>query len=188
MKKINKNLIVVLLVIFFLAPNLFVQGSYVKLTSVKASQINSTLPIRLKIPKIKINATLEQIGLTADGAVGVPKGILNAAWFKESPRPGEGGSAIIDGHFGRWKNGKPAIFNNLYKLRKGDKIYIEDEAGNSTTFIVREFRTYSSNDDVSKVFDLNDNKAHLNLITCEGIWDKISKTYSKRLVIFTDKE
>ncbi|MEK7496634.1 MAG: class F sortase [Patescibacteria group bacterium] len=188
MKKINKNSIIVLLVIFFLVPNLFVQGSYVKLTSVRASQINSTLPVRLKIPKIKINATLEQVGLTADGAVGVPKGILNAAWFKKSVRPGENGSAIIDGHFGRWKNGKPAIFNNLFKLRKGDRVYVEDDAGKSITFIVRESRLYNQYDEAAEVFDLSDNKAHLNLITCEGIWDKISKSYSKRLVVFTDKE
>lgn len=30
--------------------------------------------------------------------------------------------------------------------------------------------------------------AKLNLINCEGAWDKISKSYSKWLVIFTDKE
>jgi len=34
----------------------------------------------------------------------------------------------------------------------------------------------------------SDAKAHLNLITCEGVWDKVSKSYSKRLVVFTDRE
>ena len=29
--------------------------------------------------------------------------------------------------------------------------------------------------------------AHLNLITCEGIWNKVNDTYPQRLVIFTDE-
>src|SRR3989344_2613905 len=33
-----------------------------------------------------------------------------------------------------------------------------------------------------------DGAAHLNLITCEGAWDKVSRTYSQRLVVFTDRE
>lgn len=54
--------------------------------------------------------------------------------------------------------------------------------------MVRELRTYGPKDDVTNVFNSSDGQAHLNLITCEGIWDKASKSYSKRLVIFTDKE
>jgi hypothetical protein len=64
---------------------------------------------------------------------------------------------------------------------------IEDEQGVSTSFVVRETRTYGNKDDASAIFQSNDGKAHLNLITCAGVWDKIAKMYSKRLVVFTDK-
>ena len=183
-------IIFISVIIFFITPDFVVQGSDVKLISpiIKHDEVNIALPVRLKIPKIRINAHIEQVGLTLSGEVGVPKGLANAAWFKQSVRPGESGSAIIDGHFGRWKNGKPAIFNNLFKLRKGDRVYVEDDSGKSITFIVRESRLYNKYDEAAEVFDLSDNKAHLNLITCEGVWDKISKSYSKRLVVFTDKE
>ncbi|MCX6797787.1 MAG: class F sortase [Candidatus Falkowbacteria bacterium] len=145
-------------------------------------------PIRLKIPQIKIDVALESVGLTSQGAVGIPVGIANAAWYNLGPHPGDNGNAVITGHYGYWKNGWLGVFNNLSKLRQGDKIYVKDKKGTSTTFVVREFRTYSLKDDASAVFISNDGKAHLNLITCEGAWDKISKSYSKRLVVFTDKE
>lgn len=148
---------------------------------------NVPLPVRLKIPKININATIEYVGIMADGSVGVPKGPSSAAWFDLGPRPGEPGSSVIDGHSG-WKNGIPAVFDNLYRLQKGDKIYVEDEKGVTATFIVRELRTYKPTENVPDVFYSSDDKAHLNLITCTGFWNKILKSHSDRLVVFTDKE
>jgi LPXTG-site transpeptidase (sortase) family protein len=118
----------------------------------------------------------------------VPKGHANAAWFNLGSRPGDDGSAVITGHYGIWKNGMPTVFNNLYKLRKGDKLYVKDKKGITVTFIVRELRTYSPDDDASDVFNSSDGRSHLNLITCQGAWNKVSKSYPKRLVVFTDKE
>jgi LPXTG-site transpeptidase (sortase) family protein len=113
---------------------------------------------------------------------------MNTAWFNQSPRPGESGNAIITGHYGYWKNGKSTVFNNLNKLRKGDKIYVVDEKGVVVNFVVREIRNYNPDAVASDVFFSNDNKSHLNLITCEGVWNKVSKSYSQRLVVFADKE
>jgi hypothetical protein len=31
-------------------------------------------------------------------------------------------------------------------------------------------------------------KVHLNLITCGGVWDKVGKSYSNRIVVFADME
>lgn len=146
------------------------------------------LPVRLKIPNINVDASVEYVGLAPDGAMDVPKERADVAWFKLGSRPGENGSAVIAGHYG-WKNGKASIFDNLHKLRKGDKLYIEDEKGVIISFVVRESRRYDPGEDASDVFGSpDDGKSHLNLITCEGVWDKVSKTYSKRLVVFTDKE
>jgi LPXTG-site transpeptidase (sortase) family protein len=142
-------------------------------------------PVRLKIPKLNINANVEYVGLTQDRAMDVPQKPDDVAWFTLGPRPGEIGSSVIDGHSG-YKDNIPAVFDNLHKLQKGDKIYIEDSKGITVTFIVREFRTYGLNDDVSSVFDSNDGKSHLNLITCSGVWNDKEKTHATRLIIFTD--
>jgi len=150
-------------------------------------KINSPLPVRLKIPTLNIDVAIDSVGLTSDGAMGVPTGPDTVAWFDLGPRPGEIGNSVVDGHSG-YKNDRPAVFDNLYKLKKGDKIYVENEKGATLTFVVREFRTYSLNDDVSNVFRSSDGASHLNLITCAGDWNAINKTHSSRLVVFTDRE
>jgi sortase A len=146
-----------------------------------------SLPVRLRIPIINVDAPVEYVGIAADGAMAVPKGSEEVAWYEPGPRPGESGSAVMAGHYG-YKDNKPAVFDGLYKLRKGDKVYVEDEKGIVTTFIVRETRNYDPKADATYIFSSNDGMAHFNLITCEGVWNKDQKSYSKRLVVFTDKE
>ena len=155
--------------------------------SALSGQADSRLPVRLRIPKIHVDAALESVGLTPEGDVGVPQGLVSAGWFNSGPLPGETGNAIIDGHSGL-QNGIPAVFDNLYKLKKGDKVHVEDGKGITLTFVVRETRKYDAAADAVDVFSSDDGKAHLNIITCNGVWDKVKKTYSDRLVIFTDKE
>ncbi len=157
------------------------------LVSLPAGEIDYPLPARLKISRINVDSAIEHVDLTPEGEMGVPKGRDNVAWFKLSPPPGEVGSSVIDGHSG-YKNNKPAVFDNLHKLKKGDKIYVEDSKGVTTVFLVRKLRSYGFNEVASDVFASNDRKSHLNLVTCAGDWNAKEKTHSKRLVVFTDKE
>ncbi len=187
------------MIIFLLVPEVPAYGSGTQSISLTKNQTaqNSVvdtsteptmgLPVRLKIPKIGVDAVIEYAGLTPQGAVGVPRGPTDAAWFDLSPRPGETGSSVIVGHYG-WKDGIPAVFDDLYKLRPGDQLSIESEGGTTTTFVVYKILTYNQSENVPSVFNSNDGGAHLNLITCEGTWNKFSQSYSNRLVVFTDKE
>lgn len=145
------------------------------------------LPARLKIPGINVDAIVEYVGLTADGAMDVPKSQEHVAWFELGQRPGENGSAVIAGHYGR-KGGRASVFDNLYKLRTGDTVNIEDDKGATISFVVRSIRRYDAAADATDVFSSDDGKAHLNLITCEGSWDKSAKQYPSRLVVFADKK
>jgi LPXTG-site transpeptidase (sortase) family protein len=141
---------------------------------------------RIRIPSIDINASVEPMGLTPAGAMDAPKGPDEAGWYKYGPEPGEVGSAVIDGHSG-WKNDIPAVFDNLGNVKAGDKIYIEDSKGVVSTFVVRELREYGYNADPSEIFHSKDGLSHLNLITCAGQWNDISRSSSLRLVVFADK-
>ncbi|MFZ2189083.1 MAG: class F sortase [Candidatus Moraniibacteriota bacterium] len=154
----------------------------------KQEQINFGVPVRLKIPGIDVDSAVDSLGLTSTGAMDTPKGPDEVGWFKLGTRPGESGSAVIAGHYGLWKGGKKSVFDNLHKLSKGDKLYIEDAEGVSIPFVVRESRSYDPDVDASEIFSSSDGHAHLNLITCEGVWDKDAKSYSQRLVVFTDRE
>ena len=153
----------------------------------KPEKVNFGFPVRLKIPTINVDAALDYVGLTPGGDLDAPKGPVNAGWYDHGPRPGEKGSSVIDGHFD-YKNNIPAVFNNLHTLQKGDKLYVEDERGTTITFVVRKLSTYRQNEDHSDVFRSSDGKAHLNLITCQGVWNQALKSYSTRLVVFADKE
>jgi len=143
------------------------------------------LSARLTIPAAGIDSPIESVGLTAAGAVDVPKGPTDAAWFDLGPQPGEIGNAVIVGHSG-WKNGIPAVFDNLYTLKKGDEIHVQNADGTSHIFIVRNIAIYDRHQDVSSVFISTDGKAHLNLITCTGVWDVVLKGRLNRLIVFAD--
>ncbi|HUD05151.1 MAG TPA: class F sortase [Patescibacteria group bacterium] len=136
------------------------------------------------IPAVNVNAAIQNLGVTAKGAMKVPSNTTDVGWFELGPRPGEKGSAVIAGHFNN-ENGGAGVFINLYKLRKDDKLYIEDDKGTSIAFVVRESRIYNPGY-ADEVFGGTDS-AHLNLITCDGVWDGTKKSFSKRLVVFTDK-
>ena len=153
-----------------------------------SEQITPTagIPVRLIVPAIDIDTTIAPTGLTAGGAMGVPVGPTGTTWFDLGPRPGQIGSAVIAGHEG-WKDGIFAIFDNLYKIKPGDDIYIVDDRGATTTFVVRSLQLYGQNANAASVFESSDGKAHLNLITCEGTWNAAEKSYSDRLVVFADE-
>jgi LPXTG-site transpeptidase (sortase) family protein len=116
----------------------------------------------------------------------VPANSVNVAWFSPGPHPGKEGSAVIGGHFGI-KDGVPSVFYNLDKLQTGDRVNIIDDRGATITFVVRSISSFDHNADATTVFTSNDGLAHLNLVTCEGVWNQVNGSYPQRLVVFTDK-
>ncbi len=143
------------------------------------------LPVRLKIPIIGVDSAVEDAYITRDGRMDVPQGSVNVAWFALGPHPGQVGSAVIGGHYGI-KNNVPFVFYKLNQLKTGDKVFVQDDKGALLTFVVRSIKLYSRNDDATPVFYSDDGLAHLNLITCEGIWNKVDGNYPLRRVVFTD--
>jgi len=151
------------------------------------AQIIYGTPVSLSIPAIDINATFKSVGITSEGAMDMPKNMDDIGWYDLGTKPGDIGSAVIAGHYGV-KTGNSQAFNNIHKLVKGDKINIIDDKGNNISFVVRESKSFSPEAGTSEIFISRDGKAHLNLITCEGVWNNVTKNYSGRLVVFTDKE
>lgn len=145
------------------------------------------IPVRLKIPIINLDADIENVALMNDGSMAVPEDPMKAGWFELGHRPGEMGSAVIAGHVDWW-NGATGVFADLRNIRPGDSITVEDENGLDIVFVVREIRVYDAVADATDVFSLNDGQAHLNLVTCDGKWDKNTGQYSQRLVVFADRK
>jgi len=140
------------------------------------------VPVRITIPKINVDAQVEQVGLTPAGAMDVPEKLSRAAWYRLGTRPGAPGSAVIAGHHSH-RASVPAVFDNLIGLGVGDLVYVQDDRGYSLTFSVREIKTYGRDERAWEVFNRQDGR-YLNLITCSGTWDDDQKTYDQRLVVF----
>jgi sortase A len=141
------------------------------------------LPVRLSIPKLNIDAVVISVGITAAGNLDTPKNNDEVGWYKDGSSPGNEGSSVLNGHVGV---GSRAVFEHLSQLIVGDLVVVVDDTGKAVSFRVREIKNYDKNEQPSEVFS-SINGAHLNLITCTGAWQQDQRTYSKRLVVFTDK-
>lgn len=165
--------------------------SYAKAASVAKkvqtiSILRNSTPIHIEIPSIGVNTNVESLGLTNDGTMESPLDPNSTGWYSLGTIPGDIGSAVIDGHSG-YKNKKPAVFDNLTKIKVGDKIYVKNTNGITNTFIVKKLKDYDPNTDATEIFTSSDGLSHLNLITCTGDWNTEEQTHSKRLVVFADK-
>lgn len=140
-------------------------------------------PIKLIVPKIDIETPIEETGMDEKGNMGVPRDPNNVAWFKLGYYPGEKGAAVISGHLDT-KTGSPGVFYKLNTLRKGDTIIVIDLQGKQYTFFVYDLVSYDFDKlPLSQIFGSMP-RPSLNLITCDGVFDKHTQNYTKRLVVY----
>lgn len=140
-------------------------------------------PVRLRIPSIGVDAAVEHVGVTEEGDMAPPEAWENVGWYRDGPRPGERGNAVIDGHLDSYTG--TAVFWDVRELLPGDEVEVEDASGTTRVFRVAASRRFS-NDDPSasaEIFGATDER-RLNLITCGGSWN--GQQYAERLVVFTE--
>ncbi|HSX40430.1 MAG TPA: class F sortase [Candidatus Saccharimonadales bacterium] len=153
-------------------------------TTAPQQQTTVVTPVRLRIPKLGIDTTIEQVGLDASGKMDVPSNNTNVAWYKLGYKPGEKGNAVIDGHLDT-VTGAPAVFYSLSKLTAGDSVKVDDQNGHTYTFAVVDKQSFDFDKvPLAKIFGPSDT-AYLNLITCEGVFNSVTKNYSQRVVVYT---
>ncbi len=144
-------------------------------------------PIRLIIPAIGVDANIQSVGLAwqGNGEMGIPTNFTDVGWYNGGPRPGEPGSAVIDGHLDG-RNVKEAVFYKLGSLEAGDLVEVVDAAGKTWRFKVTDVKLYDYNAPTNDIFSSDTSTARLNLITCAGSWLKSARVYDKRVVVFTE--
>jgi LPXTG-site transpeptidase (sortase) family protein len=145
---------------------------------------NNTLPARLLIPKLGIKSNIQYVGLTPKGAMDIPHSAVDTAWYKLGPRPGEVGSAVINGHVNTYYSDH-GVFEHLGDLVPGDIVMVEQKNGNVLHFKVIGKKIFAHDAPGDEVFAPTSGR-HLNLITCTGTWMKDKQIYDERLVVFTE--
>ena len=144
-------------------------------------------PVRIVIPSISVDAAIQNVALTKFGAMDLAKDPLETSWYELGALPGTIGSAVIAGHV-NWYNHEKAVFENLHDISPGDSIHIIDDTNTTISFIVREVQSFSATANAESVFLSDDGKSHLNLITCEGVWNGKSEQFTNRFVVFADRQ
>jgi len=142
------------------------------------------LPRYISIPLIGIRAIVKPVSVEQDGAVGVPSNVFMTSWFDQSAKPSDStGALLITGHYSGPRG--VGIFHDLNKLDSGDIIEIEQGDGTLISFRVVEKLVYQLVDvEMAKAITSADPaKLGLNLMTCEGHFDRDTRSYDHRLLI-----
>ena len=143
-----------------------------------------SLPARLLIPTLSIDARVQYVGMNNKGDMGIPNNFKDVGWYRYGTVPGQLGSAVMDGHV---DNGLAlgGVFKHLGDIEVGDDVYVIAKDGSKLHFIVRGIETYPyTGGPIERIFGAND-VARLNLITCVGTWIQGDQTYADRLVVYT---
>ncbi len=141
-------------------------------------------PVRIEIPAINVDATFEQVGLLPNGAMDTPKIPDNVAWFDQSAIPGQvGKTAVVAGHLDSPYG--PAVFYKLRMLVPGDEMAVTYASGERQVFVVEAKERYSFDAaPLDKIYGSTPRRM-MNLITCDGAWDRGAANYQQRLVVYT---
>jgi LPXTG-site transpeptidase (sortase) family protein len=141
-------------------------------------------PVRVKIPKIKVNAVIGSVTVDIKGNLGTPSLSKPAqtGWYKFSPVPGELGPAVINGHVSTKKGA--AVFYRLSELAKGDQIYVYRSDKKVTRFTVSGVEQVSKSSFPSARVYGNTKNAQLRLITCGGVFNKTAHSYTDNIVVY----
>jgi sortase (surface protein transpeptidase) len=141
----------------------------------------TALPVRLRIPAIDGDTTVEYVGLAHDQSINVEFDLSVAGWWEGGPRPGQVGPAVILGHVSRYG---PAVFDRLRSLQRGDEILVDRADGTTARFLVTHEGTYRKAAFPSDLVYYPTLQPELRLVTCEGPIDGGTGRHRDNLVVF----
>ncbi|HEY7103930.1 MAG TPA: class F sortase [Mycobacteriales bacterium] len=141
-------------------------------------------PTRVRVPAIDlVTPPLEQLGRMAkDKSIALPRDPLRAGWFKDGPRPGQPGPAVIIGHVDM--SHAPAVFFRLREMQPGQVVYVDRADGSTEKFTVTKVRQVAKTDFPTQDVYAPDLQSSLRLITCGGQFDHDAHNYLDNVIVF----
>ncbi|MFF4712491.1 class F sortase [Streptomyces eurythermus] len=138
---------------------------------------------RVRIPAIRVDAPVVQVGLDPEGWVAAPppENPGQAGWFTGAVSPGEKGTAVIVGHVDN-KQG-PAVFYGLGALRKGNQVEVARQDGKTAVFEVYGVEVFAKNAFPGDRVYGSKGTPELRVITCGGGFSK-QNGYDGNVVVF----
>jgi sortase (surface protein transpeptidase) len=137
---------------------------------------------RVEIPKIDVKARVIKLGLERDGSLEVPKDYSDVGVWEDGPQPGERGAAVLAGHVDTPT--APAVFYELRKLRRGDRVHWFGENGVVATFVVTRFEQHPKAQFPTKRVYGKTRRRELRIITCTGPADPSGRRSLDNLIVY----
>ncbi|WLR55964.1 class F sortase [Mesobacillus subterraneus] len=146
----------------------------------KVTQEKGMVPINLTISSIGLDAKIIPVGLQEDGAMEVPEDVMEIGWYTKGARPGEKGNAVLAGHVDNYL-GK-GVFFDLENVSIGDEVVLSDQ-GTSLRYKIVKIESYPYDDGpIEEIFGFTSQK-RIQLITCTGWFNPLTKNHEERLVV-----
>lgn len=139
-------------------------------------------PRLIKMPTLDVVGPIQKVGLTKENAVAVPTNVNFAGWYTGSVKPGYPGLSVIDAHV----SGKyaPGLFKQLPKLKAGDALQVTYGDGTVRSFEVVDGKAMPEKEAAAYMLVKRTTiDRQLNLITCDGVYDRATEQYDKRYVV-----
>lgn len=141
----------------------------------------TSAPVRVQVPAIGVDSTLESLGLLADGELASPTDFPVAGWYAGGVRPGDPGPAIVAGHIDSVAG--PAVFYDLGALERGDPVVVTRADGTVVRFTVESKAQYAKAKFPTDAVYGPTPTPELRLITCTGAFDRSARSYEDNLVV-----
>lgn len=144
----------------------------------------ASVPVSVDAPSIGVNSTLLQLGKQANGEVDTPPGEPGspAGWYKNSPTPGQTGSAVILGHVNSTNN-PVGVFYRLHELTPGQAITVTRSDHTAAVFTVDKVDVYHKASFPTVEVYRNADRPEIRLITCGG-YDQATGQYLDNTVVY----
>lgn len=148
---------------------------------VTSSPAQVARPVRVRIPAIGVDSSLQTLGLTRSGELQTPSKWQQAGWYGDGVRPGDIGPAVIAGHIDSVSG--PAVFYRLRELHSGDRVYVSRADGSTVTFTVSTIAQYPKSRFPTEAVYGPTSEPVLRLVTCTGVFDARHHNYLDNLVV-----
>lgn len=138
-------------------------------------------PVRIRIPSIKVDAPIVDIGVDATGALAPPETADRVGWFTQGPAPGAVGPALLAGHVD--SRAGPGVFFHLVDLRPGAEITVLRADGSAATFSVVSTARVAKTAFPTELVYAPLPVPMLRLVTCGGTFDRSVRSYRDNVIV-----
>lgn len=140
-------------------------------------------PVLVEVPRLRLRATVLPVGVTADGAMRIPRDARRVGWYRFGPAPGAPeGSAVLAGHVDSRAQGR-GVFFRLATIEVGDTVRVTQAGGEVLAYRVVARESIRKQRLPADELFARDGSPRLTLITCSGPYVAEQGGYQDNLVV-----